>query len=555
MMNIRNFKYIILLLFGSVFFQACLYEDLGSYNYREINNVDVDSVLTTNYYTMVADVDTLKITPKVEFLLDGKVADPNRYAYEWSLLASRASVNDKIIKIGDQKDLKWPVQLAAGTYFGYFKVIDKQAELTWTTNFFVKCASSTNSGWMVLCDVAGKTRVDVISPVSETRTVVVRNILKGSEYVGKPVGMNSVYVQDFMGTPETIIYGSNGTFSINLEDFTIYESSDYKYMFATGKSRIDIRSMAKTWNRSEAAKQATFVVDDLGDLYIKYHWEVGAMYGARRNVDPDDPTKFIRFAPFIGSRWGKSGDSGNGGTNTSVLLYDQDKCRFMELRDDDLPRTLKIKGNNLPWYDAETGGMEMIGMTNTYNSNSLTYCISFLKDPKDGKIYLYGANLKPNFKVTPVARDWFRFRNGTPATDKNTKCYTHHLLYNMAICASDNKVYRSEAWDNYDWKLYLDEDKGIEIPADEEIVDLKFHTLIGWIAYEKWETADQYNLVVATNKKLGTLDENGNMVTEENCGRVRIYNVPKSTEENSTKIAEYDNLGHIISLTYKERAK
>ncbi len=61
-----------LLLYLSVFLLASsCYDDLGNYEYTELNNVTVDSI-STQWYEKYSYADTLKIDPgQLHFLQDG----------------------------------------------------------------------------------------------------------------------------------------------------------------------------------------------------------------------------------------------------------------------------------------------------------------------------------------------------------------------------------------------------------------------------------------------------------------------------------------------------
>ena len=80
---------------------------------------------------------------------------------------------------------------------------------------------------------------------------------------------------------------------------------------------------------------------------------------------------------------------------------------------------------------------------------------------------------------------------------------------------------------------------------NEEIKVLKFNSFVAWEAYQDWERAREFQLVVGTTV-------NGKEDSE--CGVMRMYNVPNLMEPLVLK-KEIKDLGNIIRIVYKERAK
>lgn len=69
----------------SVLVLTSCYKDKGNYAYTEINEANIDTF--TQQYNAYYLVDTLKITPKINFTMDPGSAD--RYSYQWSLISGR----------------------------------------------------------------------------------------------------------------------------------------------------------------------------------------------------------------------------------------------------------------------------------------------------------------------------------------------------------------------------------------------------------------------------------------------------------------------------------
>ena len=61
---------------------AC-YDDKGSYDYKDVNEVEVDGLVTS--YNLIFKKDTLKITTELKFTKDRLKLD--RYGYEWIVVS------------------------------------------------------------------------------------------------------------------------------------------------------------------------------------------------------------------------------------------------------------------------------------------------------------------------------------------------------------------------------------------------------------------------------------------------------------------------------------
>ena len=99
---------------------AC-YDDKGSYDYRDVNEIGVDSLGKS--HNVIFKKDTLKITPELKFTEDSLSLD--RYAYEWLVTSSTSSEETTREVIGTERNLKYFVELKPGTYTLNLKVRDK----------------------------------------------------------------------------------------------------------------------------------------------------------------------------------------------------------------------------------------------------------------------------------------------------------------------------------------------------------------------------------------------------------------------------------------------
>ena len=105
-------KNIIAIVVTLSFFVGSCYDDLGNYNYKEINRVDkitgVDSVIR------ITQFDTLKIFPEFEAT---QYSDPDRFSYEWEIATKIA---------GTDMNLIFPVNMPYGDKNCRFIITDNE---------------------------------------------------------------------------------------------------------------------------------------------------------------------------------------------------------------------------------------------------------------------------------------------------------------------------------------------------------------------------------------------------------------------------------------------
>ena len=124
---------------------AC-YDDKGSYDYKDVNEVEVDGLGTS--YNLIFKKDTLKITPELKFTQDSLNLD--RYGYEWIVVSGISGSEETREVIGTERNLKYFVELEPGTYTLYLKVRDKQTGLLWMNYTSLTVRTEVGLGWLLI---------------------------------------------------------------------------------------------------------------------------------------------------------------------------------------------------------------------------------------------------------------------------------------------------------------------------------------------------------------------------------------------------------------------
>ena len=190
------------------------YDDKGSYNYTDVNEVEIDEL--GDGYSVIFKKDTLKIVPKVSFTMDSLT--PDRYEYEWKAVPGLTNKNPGGV-IGTERDLVYFTELYPGSYSLYLKIRDKQTGLLWMNSTPLSVRTEVALGFLLIGeDPDGYVNVDMIAMPSDT--IVLKSLLSNN---GLPP----------MKGPKRIIYTSSGISSFDpyVKLWVATEDRSYYYWY------------------------------------------------------------------------------------------------------------------------------------------------------------------------------------------------------------------------------------------------------------------------------------------------------------------------------------
>ena len=136
---------ILFLMIGLICMIAGCYEDKGSYDYKEVNEVVVDGL--GDRYNVIFKKDTIRIEPDLAFSLDS--LNPDRYEYEWKAVPGLSNKNPGGV-IGNERNLEYFVELYPGSYSLYLKVRDKQTGLLWMNYTTITVRTEIARGFLLI---------------------------------------------------------------------------------------------------------------------------------------------------------------------------------------------------------------------------------------------------------------------------------------------------------------------------------------------------------------------------------------------------------------------
>lgn len=159
--------YLILSVFASLLYSC--YDDEGNYDYQDINEIKI-SGFPEDEITKFKNGDSLIIEPVIEGTLSGQ--NEADYEYTWTAVLQDGTGEDtKALEIGKERNLNYFIDLPLGKYFIYLNVLDRKTRVTWRQKFDLNVSIATSTGWIVLCEQNGETRLDMISLVGEKEEI------------------------------------------------------------------------------------------------------------------------------------------------------------------------------------------------------------------------------------------------------------------------------------------------------------------------------------------------------------------------------------------------
>ncbi|NSL88855.1 PKD-like family lipoprotein [Chitinophaga solisilvae] len=503
----RNHLKLLMAAFFVCLLHTSCYKDLGNYDYHEINSMDSVTNIKGEYLMLFKD--TLRINPKLFPTMDKDVK--KRYSFRWEALVdgvTRIPGDSSLYLVGTGRNLEYPVALRPAAYDMFYRVKDEETGVEWLYRFKLKVQSAVYTGWLVLCNVNGMSRLDMISVLGDSSRVI--NDVLSFTNAGIPP----------QPSPRQIVfaYRSNGD--------QIYLNS------AAGINRLDGEGLG--WKSTYNIRYEMLVpvpVEYKPDYFyntpkypgIDYLIEgdrvyfQNIMYGMKgfgvRINRVDEEKDFFQPAPFIAG--------GNDAANLYVL-YDKTQRRFV---------THNALANNCSSLADGTlfsykTGRELVFMSNTnYNGGDI---FAIMKD-NAGKYYTYC------FRVTRNGVAQSYYTEMTDATDIGqaaTFAVSNQLGY--IFYAAGGKLYE---YDVFTKKSFVMADLG-----DKKVSVLKTFDF-GFGRFKEPYITIGRQLIVGAYDPSQPDDVNGTLYR---------YNIP-ARNEPLVLDKSFTGLGKPADIAYRER--
>lgn len=514
-----KFRYLFFLYVTAVlFFNTGCFEDQGNYSYAPLNELTID---VPEEIAVLANVDTIKVYPKIVSVLDGEILASNPdYTYKYSAAKELGEgIYDKLFVLDSAftHDLIIPSKLVPGKYKCWLEVKHLPTEVTKMREFMLNVASATREGWMVLCDEGADNRVrlDMVGVISAERSVQAFDIL----YNYLP-DLHQAYSLSFFRDAYNIdefIYMLTGSGGYQLEVEAITSGPEYNvnYEFALqNENRIPERMNITSGYR--------VIVDQNNNAYAMEN-SSGSIY--ELPVNKASSGKLFRVAPYIGVDLKIAGNR-----STTALLYDMDNQRFMQWNEDAVGVCYPIPDPSDALFSYTTG-KELVYMESTRNNNT-TYAL--MKDGS-GKYYLYGISMTYSLTATIFKQQYYAEIEATDL-DKAT-AFAFHSGLPYLFYAVGKQLYQYDLYQKKTFPMFSFDSEKISL--------LKFNL---FIKDHPRNPASYRN--IPNNLIVATEDE---QAKDENKGVLRFYEIP-ALNEKPTLIGEpYRGFGKIRDVVYRER--
>lgn len=385
MKKLNSLFYILLAILA---FGGCS-KDIGNYDYKEINEVAIGGI-ATGYTSTYEEV--LRIEPELKSTKSEETTE--RYLYEWKLVKSIPTTDADWagVIVGRARALDYFVSAYPGSYSLYFKVTDKETDVTWSARTSLTVTTKTATGFLLIGeDEQGYAEVEMVSMRSGADTTILKGLIQ-DKGVPKFKGAVNIFHTGGSSRPSEAklwIAGTEAGYYLNTSTFESSESNVFgrlmfsSYSFPSTIFPVDYAPKVAAANGSVIGSQRV-ILTNTGDLFTAGIIS-GDIYGNpvnRLSVADGDP--LIKLAPYI-MHGGTSGLSG-------YVVFDKDNNRFLRTSSSSATNLIVMEDGTedaFPWN--QPAGRQLIYAENTKNTDggaSTGNVFALMKDAT-GHHYLY----------------------------------------------------------------------------------------------------------------------------------------------------------------------
>lgn len=508
----------VLALMALVLCAACD-DDKGNYDYHRLNEPEITGMPES---LSVLIHDRFDLDPSMGSNID----DIDAYSYEWKAINNSGDMDE--IVLGNVKHLDSEVTLDAGKYTLYFTATDKKTGLFWRESLELTVSDPSSEGWLVLCDVDSKTRLDVISAVTgQTYLDILKN--NGMDNLSRPY---SIQYQPNCGYSDSPFYLFTADGATRLSKNNFAWQKDYAFRYEVAKqANLKPRGMVCELNGFSR------VLVSGGKAYYAQNMGIQGLFGSPAN-------KGFDVAPYVGVNVGAM-------SYVSIyLLYDVTNKRFVTYSPlitalgfsgtvfsmDDMEQVaVNMKGSDMVTgtaFDAYPTGLDFVYMENTkYDPGNAKMGVTYTLLRDGDKTKLYGIQLGDllTFMDCTFALGKAYYGDLSGCKDiSRASCFAFSSLRNYMYYAVGGTVYRVDLSEQP-----LSASKQFTL-SGENITMMKFNL------YQNSASVHDYDLLVASER-------DGN-------GTLRIYD-GMAAEGDFSKVSPtvHKGFAKIVDVTYRER--
>ena len=482
--------HIILVLSVCLLVFSCL-EDEGNYEYTEVNEITFEGI---EELYVIERFSKFEIKPQLTY-----TKDSNNYTYKWYTTPSEGYETEVF---SEEKDLSLEkIGWGLGVHDVYYLIKDENTGVEYQYRFKVEIDNPIKEGWLVLSEVNGGSRLDMLTYKSQ---------LEEFQFIEDVLDFTNSELE-LEGTPESLIMipwwnrgvagiyittSGNGTRRLSPKTFEFSYSFEREFVsIQPDKLKADNIAFPRPPGYGFAMTNGNVYNYYRGAAFLDYNEPINKIDGVHFEASP-----FLAPGFFIGSSIGYDN------TNRRFVKYSQ---AFRN------PHAFEISSGFSTLFDYNDTGKDLIYMLQVnYN---LFSAFAFLKDPVDSKYYLAvfsPMNTRQSHYGEIIAPDF----------DKAIS-YAVSPVFGTIFYAVGGKVYLYN-FNTGSTKLMLD--------RPEEVTLLKFND------YSDFRSPKGHKLIVCTHDG-----------SQDGGGVVEIYTVPPVNGQ-ITLDESYSGFGKIKGISYKE---
>lgn len=493
-------SYIIAL--AGICLSAACYKDKGNYSYQPVNELAVAQFDTVKGYVAYYG-DSLKIDPVISGTIDKN--GTGNYSYEWSYQVPSYAIT----VLSTQKNLRYKIDMLPGNYSLRLKVTDNTSGVLYHVRTNLQVSTKVYEGYLVLNEVAGKSRLDMLSYQTQTQQFTqITNVLDsmGSHLPvqGKPKNIfcmqTSFTTTADASTFKIYLSTESGTSNLNSETFDYTPTQDISYEMIGNVPKGFAATNFFGTLRFGVIPTVFMVANN--NVFVRLNGFPAFPYAPLNAYD--GATQPFKASPYI--------------------VADPNYCMIFNMDKRTFTRTANLNSTSV--YDMLPSLNYPTGKDLVYMEMSYTGVIhAIMKDPSTGvysiiRFYIVAA---PTYNEALTATD----------IDKAT-CFAMSPDRGYLFYAAGGKV--------YEYDLSLKTSKLMLDKGSETITYLAFQNFFARTSkptYTSWA-----NLLT-----VGSLNPNG---TEGRNGTLEQYSVPPVNGQ-ITLVNRWTGFGKITSVAYRER--
>jgi len=382
------------------------FDDLGNYDYREINEVSILGV--DDSYRVEYPDGLLKIEPELESSLNDFSSD--RYSFEWKAVQSSPGTDSYII--GTEKILNTNNSgLLPGSYNLYFKVLDKETDLIWKKHTYLNIATTTARGFLLMGNnKEGYMQLEMLKMVAGQDTSVATDLLRNSNLPPIKNGRDVMFTGATSNKERTKLWvmAENESYYV---DRTTFEAEPYNtfrpLVFSMYEKLPDhltvtgVEPRVSSLGGTSVAHTKRAISTKEGYVFYASSLILGDLYGNPVNRTDPNSEEYFKASPYLMlSRiyW------------RNLLIFDEDNKRFTYVGSFDThARTLADGPSDpFPWNQGDTGRDLVFAQNTKSKLNGAAYGITFalMKDNNpDFHIYMIDTALNRKLGYYAIKND------------------------------------------------------------------------------------------------------------------------------------------------------